>query len=52
MNLIYYDVLMINYKPVNEERISTNTAMARFKVVFLFRLLAHSDISLSVYKPI
>ena len=34
MNSIYYDAL----KPVNEECISTNTAIARFEMVFLFLL--------------
>ena len=30
MNLIDYDVLKLNLKPVNEERILINTAFARF----------------------
>ena len=51
MNSIYYDVLKLNWKPVNEKtmwkRISINTAMARFETVFFIPVISPLG-----YKPL
>ena len=38
MNSIYFHVLKLNKKPVNEKRISKNTAIARFETFFFLFL--------------
>ena len=43
MNSIYYDALKLNQKPVNEKRISINTAVARFETFFI-PVISPSDI--------